>query len=60
MEESLDDENDAKLKARMKGVIAAMEKFEYFFAISLAYLILKHTDSLASALQTKGLTALEG
>ena len=60
LEECIESEKDKKLKARMQGVVAAMEKFDYFFAISLAYYILKHTDKLASAMQTKGLTAVEG
>ena len=60
LEESAEEQKDLKKKARLNGVITGIQKFEYFFAICLAYKILKHTDSLASALQTKGLTAVEG
>ena len=44
----------------MKGIRLQMEKFSYYFGISLANLILRHTDGLAISMQFKGLTALEG
>ena len=44
----------------MKGIRLQMEKFSYYFGISLAFLILRHTDGLAISMQFKGLTALEG
>ena len=35
------------MKARIQGVAAQMRKFDFFFEVSLGYLILRHTDSLS-------------
>ena len=60
LEKSIETEKNPNLLVRMKGVRTSMEKFSYYYGISLAYLILRITDGLAVSLQSKGLTALEG
>ncbi len=48
------------MKARIRGVAAVMESFEYFFAISLAELLLRHSDNLSKTLQSSSISAAEG
>ena len=50
----------SELKGRIVGVQAQMETFEYFFGNRLGYLLFRHTDNLAIALQGKRLCATEG
>ncbi len=48
------------MKARITGVAAVMASFEYFFAISLAELLLRHSDNLSKTLQSSSVSAAEG
>ena len=59
-ERSLLEESNTEMKARIIGVKCTMEKFEFFFAINLAAMILAQTDNLAKALQKETLSAVEG
>ena len=59
-EESKSDTDDTELKARLNGVIAMMQKFEYYFGIELGLKILRHTDNLSKALQKREMSASEG
>ena len=51
---------DTELKARLAGILANMEKFEFYFGLWLAYTVLRHTDNLAKSLQKSDLSAAEG
>ena len=42
-----EDAKDTEIKARIQGVGAQMSKFEYYYAISLAEMVLRHTDNLS-------------
>ena len=59
-EESKSDTDDTELKARLNGVIAMMQKFDYYFGIELGLKILRHTDNLSKALQKREMSASEG
>ena len=50
---------DTETKARVQGVMAQMEKFDFFFGLSLGICILGHADSLSAAIQRKTLSACE-
>ena len=51
---------DTELKARIGGVAAQMEKFNFFFGVELGRKILNMTDNLSRSLQTKTISAHEG
>ena len=51
---------DTEMKARIQGVASQMQRFEFFFGVSLGFLILKHTDNLSRALQKEDISAAEG
>ena len=51
---------DGDVKARLNGVASIMEKFDYFFGLSLGEMLLRHSDNLSKALQKKDLSASEG
>ena len=55
-----DDAKDTEIKARIQGVAAQMSKFEYYYAISLAEMVLQHTDNLSKTLQKENISAAEG
>ena len=48
------------MKARIQGVAAQMQKFEFFFGISLGQLVLRHSDNLSRTLQKADISAAEG
>ena len=48
------------VRARVIGVQAQMESFDYFFGISVAELVLNHGDNLSAALQSSTISAAEG
>lgn len=48
------------MKARIQGVAAQMQKFDFFFGATLAQLILRHTDNLSRTLQKADMSAAEG
>ena len=49
-----------EIRARVIGVRAQMETFDYFFGISVAELFLSHVDNLSTALQSSTISAAEG
>ena len=59
-EEAKRDTSDSEVRARMLGVEKSMETFETYFGLSLAYLLLKHSDNLSKALQKSSISAAEG
>ena len=59
-EEVKDITNDSEIRARIVGVQAQMEKFEFLFGLVLGIRILKHTDNLSKTLQSPELTAADG
>ena len=59
-EESLTFVKDTEMKSRILGVSSCMEKFDYFFGISLGELLLKHSDNLSKTLQSSKMSASEG
>ncbi len=44
-------------RARINGIASHMVKFEYFFGVSLLYMILRHTDNLSKSLQSGSMSA---
>ena len=46
-------------KARIHGVQAQMETFDYFFRLRLGILLLRHSDNLSMSLQAKNLCTTE-
>ena len=59
-EEIKDITMDSEIRARIVGVQAQMEKFEFLFGLVLGIHILKHTDNLSKTLQSPELTAADG
>ena len=51
---------DTDTKARIRGVAAQMDSFEYFFGLVLGEMLLRHTDNLSRSLQNKKCSAAEG
>ena len=59
-EEAKRDTSDSEVRARMLGVEKSMETFETYFGLSLAHLLLSHSDNLSRALQKSSISAAEG
>ena len=59
-EEALAITNDTEAKARIQGVSAQMDMFQYLYGIMLSKMILRHADNLSRTLQHKSLSAEEG
>ena len=59
-DESLERVKDTEMKARIRGVAAQMQKFDFFFGVSLGLLVLQHTDNLSRSLQKQDISAAEG
>ena len=59
-EEAIDAARDTESKARIHGVSSQMNTFNFLFGISLAELVLRHTDNLSKTLQDKTRSAAEG
>ena len=59
-QESIEVAHDTETKARIGGVEAQMNTFDYLFGTMLGHMVLRHTDNLSRALQDKGLSAAEG
>ena len=57
---SLDNCDDTEMKARIRGVDANMQTFEYVFGSYLGELILGHSDNLSRSLQNPDLSAVDG
>ena len=51
---------DSEIKARIIGVEAQMNDFNFLFGVSLGALILTHSDNLSKALQKSSMSASEG
>lgn len=52
--------SDTEMKARIQGVNAVMQGYNFLFAIHLAELIFRHTDKLSQTLQQPKLSNVEG
>lgn len=59
-DECLQTKLESEVKSRIIGVKYQMEKFEYFFGVSLASLIFGHSDNLSKTLQHTYISAVEG
>ena len=59
-QEALETITDTDLKAKLGGILAKMAKFDFLFGLYLAYTVLRHVDNLATALQKRDLSAVEG
>ena len=59
-EEAADISHDTETIARIRGVAAQMNKFEFFFGLFLSEVLLSHTDNLSKSLQSKNCSAAEG
>ena len=59
-EEAVDAVRDTESKARINGVAAQMEKFDFLFGASVGEMILRHSDNLSQTLQKKTTSAAEG
>ena len=58
-EEVKETSSDSETRARVTGVQATMETFEYLFGLSLGERILKHTNNLSRTIENPSLTAFE-
>ena len=58
-EEALDVAKQSKLKAKINGVAAKMNEFEFLFCIMLAELLLRHCDNLSKTIQCSSMPAIE-
>ena len=58
-EEVRETSTDSETRARVTGVQATMETFEYLFGLTLGQRIFKHTDNLSRTIQNPSLTAFE-
>jgi len=59
-DEAYEETKDTDTKARMMGVAAQMNTFEFYYGVSLAHLLLHHTDNLSRTLQHKNISAATG
>ena len=59
-EKALEVETDSDVCARIVGVQATMERFEYLFGVMLGKCILSNTHNLSKTLQSPSLTSSEG
>jgi len=50
----------SETKARIQGVAAQMNNFDFFFGVFLCEIVLRHTDNLSKTLQSKVCSAAEG
>ena len=48
---------DTETKAHIIGVQTQLNKFNYFFGVKLAILLLRHSDNLSATLQSSKLSA---
>ena len=51
---------DSEVQARVIGVDATMNRFDFLFGLVLAESLLRHIDNVNKTLQTPSLTASEG
>ena len=59
-DEAVDVVKDTETKARINGVYAQMQTFEFLFATFLGEMVLRHSDNLSSTIQKKTTSAAEG
>ena len=52
--------SDSEMKARIGGVPASMETFDFIYGAMLGEMVLKHSDNLSSTLQHKSMSAAGG
>ena len=56
---SLEEKLDPGMRGRIIGVQALMVNFEYFFAIKIFQILLRHSCNLSKTLQSPKITAIE-
>ena len=59
-ERSLDNVQEAEMKARIRGAQSYMQQLKFLFGCHLGKMILNHTDNLLKALQDESCTAVKG
>ena len=59
-DECLEEQLQSDIRARIIGVQTQMKLFNFFFGLSLCYLVLKHSDNLSCALQGTKVSAAKG
>lgn len=59
-EESMEYVKVSEMKCRIRGVMTYVYKFDFLFGCLLGEQLLRHSDILSKALQTKSLSAAEG
>ena len=52
--------HDTEVIARVRGVAAQMQRFEFFFGLLLGETLFRHSDNLSRTLQRKDYSAVEG
>ncbi len=57
---SLESSLESEMRARIIGVKAQMESFQYYFGVCVGELVLNHADNLSKSLQSKTISAAEG
>ena len=57
---SIENCSDTEMKARIRGVQAQMQRFDFFFGLVLGQCLLQHADSLSAFLQSLAMSAAEG
>ena len=57
---SYDESKDTEIRARIQGVAAQMDTFKYYYAATLAEMVLRHTDNLSKTLQREDISAAQG
>ena len=51
---------DSEMKARIFGLKAQMQTFDFLVGVSFGNFLLQHTDNLSKMLQLKSMSAAEG
>ena len=59
-DEAMEATRDTEMRARIGGVSAQMQKFDFFFGVELGRKLLNMVDNLSRSLQAKTLSACEG
>ena len=59
-DEAIEATRDTEMRARIGGVSAQMQKFDFFFGVELGRKLLNMVDNLSRSLQAKTLSACEG
>ena len=59
-DESLEHVKDTEMKSRIQDVAAQMKTSDFFFGVSLGFLVLLHSDNLSCTMQRADMSTAEG